>query len=149
MVSRGREARLLPGFLAKGFAFTMGLFACRVTKMETASIQPPFAQIYKAPNLIIEAISGSTRSPLNQHPELQVSIVQHGNLEVEWLTETGRRFRKRISGPAICVTPGLQSHALQWSDGVRGFVVGVGPDLFGDCAGANEIQETYGLHDPF
>ena len=118
--------------------------------MNTASVQPAFARIYEGPNLMIEAISGSTGSNLNDHPELQICLLsEYGSLEAEWLTETGKRHRKRFAGPAICVTPGSQPHAMQWSEGVHGFVVGIGANLIGDDTGIDGIREDYGCLDPF
>ena len=117
--------------------------------IKTGPVQPPFARIYEGPNVMIEAISGSTGSDLHDHRELQICLLsEYGVLEAEWLTETGQRHRKQFSGPTICVTPGSQPHSMRWSGTVRGFVVGIGANLIGDDS-AITVQEAYGFFDPF
>jgi AraC family transcriptional regulator len=86
------------------------------------------------------------------HDAIQITVLStRSSLQADWLTTSGSRRRKQISGPAICVTPALQPHSMEWEEahGSVGILVSAG--LLGEYSEGPElaIEERYGLHDPF
>ena len=74
-----------------------------------------FTRVYEHPHLKIEAISGSPRSELHDHPELQITVLsEYGCLEAEWLSGNGAKRRKRFSRTLHLRYPRIQPsrHAM-------------------------------------
>jgi AraC family transcriptional regulator len=86
------------------------------------------------------------------HEAIQITVLSaRSSLQADWLTICGSRRRKQISGPAICVTPALQPHSMEWQEAQGSVGILVSADFLGQCSEGPEfaIQERYGLHDPF
>ena len=86
------------------------------------------------------------------HEAIQITVLSpQSSLQADWLTSSGSRRRKQISGSAICVTPALQPHSMEWEEAQGSVGILVSADLLGECSEGPElaIEERYGLHDPF
>ena len=86
------------------------------------------------------------------HEAIQITVLsRRSSLQADWLTSSGSRRRKQISGSAICVTPALQPHSMEWEEAQGSVGILVSADLLGECSEGPElaVEERYGLHDPF
>jgi AraC family transcriptional regulator len=89
------------------------------------------------------------------HEAIQITIISlQSRVQADWLTDSGRKCQKRISGPAICVTPGLQPHSIDWDEALGSMMIVISPELIGEQRGCGAgsvslVQEGYGACDPF
>jgi AraC family transcriptional regulator len=89
------------------------------------------------------------------HETIQVTIISpQSRVRADWLTDCGRKCQKRISGSAICVTPALQPHSIEWDEAFGSMMIAISTELIGEqggCGGGSVsmVQEGYGTCDPF
>src|SRR5262249_11709237 len=76
------------------------------------------------------------------------------SLQADWLSDSGSKCRRRISGAAICVTPACQPHSMEWSEAHQCLMMTVSAGLLGDelkCGTrfGSIVRERYGARDLF
>jgi AraC family transcriptional regulator len=87
----------------------------------------------------------------HSHETTQITILsRQSSLQADWVTDCGSKRRKRISGPAVCVTPAYQPHSMEWDEGHGSIIMMIEPSLLGaELRSGSMVQESYGGCDPF
>jgi AraC family transcriptional regulator len=130
--------------------------------VRAARIQAMTSALYGGPYLKISQFvtkgrwSGTAPAELHAHPEeTQITIIsRQSSMQVDWVTDLGSKRRKSISGPAICVTPAGQPHAIDGDESGGSILMAVSPALMNaEVQSVSEsaalLQERYGVSDPF
>ncbi len=113
--------------------------------------------LYEGPHLRVSEfvekghLGGAWEWAAHTHQTMQITIVsRHSSLQANWVNDCGSKRRKRISGPAVCVTPAFQRHSMEWDEAHGSIIMLISPDLLGGELRSNSIiQESYGGCDPF
>jgi AraC family transcriptional regulator len=129
--------------------------------MEDVRIGAPTRLLYEAPHLSVGDFVSSGhlgeawQSAEHFHQSIQITILsRRSSLQADWLTVCGSKSCKRISGPAICVTPAFQPHSMEWEEARGSIMIMISPELLGEAVknGGHSgftAQERYGTCDPF
>ena len=124
-------------------------------------VQAATSYLYDGPFLKINELvtkgrwSATRDSDLHVHSEeTQITIISNRtSLQADWLTDLGSKRRKDILGPAICVTPPAQPHAMDGDEAGGSILIALSPALMeGALRGASissALVERYGIADSF
>lgn len=113
--------------------------------------------LYEGPHLTVDAfasrghIGGPWEWCEHTHEATQITILsRQSSLQADWMTDCGSKRCKRITGPAVCVTPATQPHSMEWDEAHGSIIMIVSPSLLGgEFRGGATIQESYGASDAF
>src|ERR1017187_7775561 len=76
-------------------------------------------------------LGGSWQLNEHSHSRIQVTILTRENsFQADWITDAGSKPQKRISGPAVCITPSNQPHAMEWDEAHGALIMMISPDLW-------------------
>jgi hypothetical protein len=117
-------------------------------------------ELYEGPHVSIAdfVTSGHAGDAWQQaehfHEAIQITILSGKNsMQANWLSDSGSKCRRRISGPAICVTPAGQPHSMEWSEAHQCLMMTVSPGLLSNEVNGgtpfSTVRERYGARDPF
>ena len=90
----------------------------------------------------------------HSHQAIQITIVSRQScVQADWLTEGGSKCGKRISGPAICITPASQPHSIEWNEARGSIMMTISADLLdklnsGAPSGSIILRGIWGLAIP-
>jgi AraC family transcriptional regulator len=129
--------------------------------MPDGRIESTARQLYEGPHVVVADFPASGRQGSGWqwdehfHQVIQVTIVsRQSRVQADWLTDCGSKRAKRISGPAICITPANQPHSMEWDEARGTVMMMISPDLLGEELSNNArsgsiVHEGYGSCDPF
>ncbi len=93
--------------------------------------------------------------PVNEHchEQAQITILTRDNsVCADWISDTGSKRRAKIHGPAVCITPALQPHSMEWNEIGGTMMMMVSAELLEDTnksvTHVTTAKESYGVSIP-